>query len=219
MAGSGIGFSDGSGGLVNIGTWPWHTGQSITDFSGGTTLQITGTNGIEFWTDDSVLDGIKYRHLFDCWRKGYTGGLGIRNDSGLFFHHTPVYIGGAGEPNFTYLTSVHPATGDGNTWMLAVDGPALFKEVYVSTGWPDFVFDLNYKLLPLGEVEQFIKTNHHLPGIPSAEEMEKTGVPLGQTEAKMMQKIEELTKYAIQQDKRIERLESEISQLKNQKER
>ena len=83
------------------------------------------------------------------------------------------------------------------------------KEVLVTlTGWPDFVFDKNYKLLPLKEVEHFINTNQHLPNVPSATEVETHGIPLGEMNAVLIQKIEELTLYIIQMEKRLSELES-----------
>ena len=219
MSGSGIGFADVAGGLVTMGTWPFDSSRGMHDFSGGTTLSLTGTNGLEFWSDESRTGGRTYHHLFDCWRPGFLGYGVTRNQYGLFYHRTPVYIGidSVVNTDFTNLLHVNPDIGDGQTWMLAVNGAALFKEAFVSLDWPDFVFQPDYKLPSLRYVEKYIEIYHHLPGVPSASDMAKTGVPLGATEAKMMQKIEELTKYAIEQDKKIEKLEAEMQKLKNQK--
>lgn len=71
----------------------------------------------------------------------------------------------------------------------------------ISTGWPDFVFAPGYKLKPLTEVEQFIADNGHLPDVPSAEEVTANGVALGESQAMLLKKIEELTLYVIQLDK------------------
>jgi Leucine-rich repeat (LRR) protein len=79
-------------------------------------------------------------------------------------------------------------------------------KVYPHNQWADFVFDRNYKLRPLNEVELFIKRNGHLPEIPSAAQVEKEGVDLGAMDAKLLQKIEELTLYIIKQDKEIQEL-------------
>jgi hypothetical protein len=72
--------------------------------------------------------------------------------------------------------------------------------------WADYVFADDYALRPLSEVESFIKKNKHLPEIPSAEEVHKDGVDLAEMDAKLLQKIEELTLYVIEQQKEIERL-------------
>ena len=93
-------------------------------------------------------------------------------------------------------------------YRLAVNGKIRAKEVKVETGWSDFVFEDDYDLPTLAEVEQFIKVNKHLPEIPSAQEVAENGVNLGEMEAKLLQKIEELTLYIIQQEKRIKQLES-----------
>ena len=79
-------------------------------------------------------------------------------------------------------------------------------KVYPHNQWADFVFDNDYKLRPLSEVELFIKNNGHLPEIPSAAQVEKEGVDLGAMDAKLLQKIEELTLYIIKQDKEIQEL-------------
>ncbi|MFD0878370.1 hypothetical protein ACFQ1A_29665, partial [Massilia pinisoli] len=84
----------------------------------------------------------------------------------------------------------------------------------VETGWADYVFDKKFRLKPLEEVERFIEENKHLPDIPSASEIQKNGAKLAELTTKMMQKIEELTLYSIEQNKRIEKLQAELTQLK-----
>ncbi|MEO9964362.1 MAG: hypothetical protein ABJF11_01155 [Reichenbachiella sp.] len=69
--------------------------------------------------------------------------------------------------------------------------------------WPDYVFEESYELSELAEVERFIETNHHLPEIPSAAEVKTDGVKLVEMQAKLLQKIEELTLYLIEQDKKL----------------
>lgn len=79
------------------------------------------------------------------------------------------------------------------------------------TNWPDFVFDDDYNLLSLNEVEDYIKENKHLPAIPSTEEVHANGLDLAQMDAKLLQKIEELTLYVIQQQKEINELKSKLN--------
>lgn len=93
------------------------------------------------------------------------------------------------------------------TYKLAVNGTIRSKEVRVETGWADYVFDKNYRLLPLTEVEQFIKTHNHLPGIASAKEIQEDGLAVGEMQTKMMEKIEELTLYIIDLQKQITQLQ------------
>ena len=87
-------------------------------------------------------------------------------------------------------------------------------KVYPHNQWADFVFDKNYKLRPLSEVELFIKKNGHLPEIPSAAQVEKEGVDLGAMDAKLLQKIEELTLYMIALKKENEQMKQELNTLK-----
>ena len=97
---------------------------------------------------------------------------------------------------------------DNPTYKLSVLGNIRSNEVVVETGWADYVFDKNYLLKPLSDVEEFIQRNKHLPGIPSAAEIQKNGLHLGDTQKKMMEKIEELTLYVIDLKKEIELLKS-----------
>ena len=100
--------------------------------------------------------------------------------------------------------------GNGNVWMkkdLQVDGIVKAPEVLVeSLGGADFVFEDNYHLKDLSEVEAFIKANRHLPEIPSAAEMDETGVNLAEMNKLLLMKVEELTLYSIEQEKKIEML-------------
>ena len=103
---------------------------------------------------------------------------------------------------------------DNPTYKLSVLGNIRSNEVVVETGWADYVFDKKYILKPLGEVEKFIRENKHLPGIPSATEIQKNGLHLGDTQKMMMEKIEELTLYMIEANKKIEKLEKMLIEKK-----
>ncbi|AXT62873.1 hypothetical protein D1816_21870 [Aquimarina sp. AD10] len=100
-------------------------------------------------------------------------------------------------------------TTNPGAWKLAVNGKIRAKEIKVETGWSDFVFYDDYKLPTLKEVEDHIKAKGHLQDIPSAKEVKEKGIFLGEMDAKLLQKIEELTLYTINQEKRINELESE----------
>jgi hypothetical protein len=97
-------------------------------------------------------------------------------------------------------------------YALAVNGDAIFNKVKVKLygTWPDFVFEEKYGLLPIAQLEQFIKTNKHLPNVPSAAEVQKDGIDLGSNQATLLQKIEELTLYLIQQQKQIDELKAQL---------
>jgi len=97
-------------------------------------------------------------------------------------------------------------------YKLAVYGNILCEEVLVRThpNWPDFVFDQDYKLLPLNELESYTKINKHLPEMPTAQEVEKNGVNLGNVSAALLKKVEELTRYIIAQQKEIDYLKAAV---------
>ncbi|KXX71227.1 hypothetical protein [Flammeovirga sp. SJP92] len=103
-------------------------------------------------------------------------------------------------------------------YRLAVDGSIGARSVKVEmNAWPDYVFAEDYDLKPLSEVEAHIKEHKHLPDVPSAQEVEESGVNLGESDAILLRKIEELTLYTIEQDKKIKELEAknkEIEEIK-----
>jgi hypothetical protein len=101
---------------------------------------------------------------------------------------------------------------------LTAAGTLKAKEVQVtSNGWPDFVFDNDYHLPALSEVAQFITENRHLPNVPTAAEVQENGINLGEMNAVLLNKIEELMLYTIEQQKLIEDLQKRFSEFENKK--
>lgn len=91
--------------------------------------------------------------------------------------------------------------------LLAVNGLIHAKEVKVDlVGWPDYVFEKKYNLIPLNQLENKINMLGHLPNFPSAKDVENNGVNLGEMNKKLLEKVEELTLYIIQLNKEIEKL-------------
>ncbi|MDW7691158.1 hypothetical protein R9C00_19600 [Flammeovirgaceae bacterium SG7u.111] len=107
-----------------------------------------------------------------------------------------------------------------NDYKLFVETGIISEKVKVAVkeNWADFVFEENYALPTLSEVESFIQENHHLQDIPSAKEVEANGIDLGEMDAKLLQKIEELTLYTIEQQKEIEALKKKNTELQKQQE-
>ncbi|MBE9492596.1 MAG: hypothetical protein IMY70_06905 [Bacteroidetes bacterium] len=105
-----------------------------------------------------------------------------------------------------------------NGYKLSVDGKVACEEVFVeySGNWPDYVFSPEYNLLNLNELEDHINENNHLPGIPSAEEIEESGFHLAEMQKLVLQKVEELTLYTIEQGKLINDLQNEVNLLKKE---
>ncbi|MCF3107869.1 hypothetical protein LL912_03670 [Niabella sp. CC-SYL272] len=106
-----------------------------------------------------------------------------------------------------------PVTG----YKLAVACNIIAEEVKIklqSSGWPDYVFRPSYRLMPLSQVEHFIKTNGHLPEVPSAREVAENGIEVGANQAVLLKKIEELTLHLIQLEKKVKDLEKEKEGMK-----
>lgn len=105
------------------------------------------------------------------------------------------------------------------TYKLYVEDGILTERVKVavdgSGNWADYVFAPDYKLMPLEEVDDFIQKNKHLPNVPSAEKMAETGIDVATMDAKLMEKIEELTLYMIQMKKEIKTLKKQNETLKS----
>jgi hypothetical protein len=133
------------------------------------------------------------------------------NVSAQYFWLQPRYVNEA----VFYNTVLNPnggSVGIGTTTpseKLSVNGNVRAKKVIVSqTGWPDYVFAPAYKLRPLNELAAFIQKNQHLPDMPSAKDVEEKGISVGDNQALLLKKIEELTLYVID-------LQKQIHQLKN----
>lgn len=113
--------------------------------------------------------------------------------------------------------------GDSNYKLFVASGIRTRKVRVDADEWPDYVFNKNYTLPTLTQVEEYINKNHHLPDVVSAEEVALNGIDLGENQAVLLKKIEELTLYMIQSTKEMENLkqqvkeqDKEISNLKNQ---
>jgi len=108
-----------------------------------------------------------------------------------------------------------PPTG----YTFAVGGKAIAEEIVVKlrADWSDYVFENTYRLPTYGELERYIQAHHHLPDVPSAAEVKDNGVSLGEMNAILLKKIEELTLYILEQNKRISQLERAASGGANDK--
>ncbi|PUZ23919.1 hypothetical protein GA0116948_1083 [Chitinophaga costaii] len=135
------------------------------------------------------------------------------NQSGLTSSGTAYYLGGG----TNYFTG---AIGIGTTapgpYKLAVEGTIGARKIKVTTvnPWADFVFDDDYPLPDLTELKTYIQVNKHLPGIPTTADVQKEGIDVGDMNAKLLQKVEELTLLLIQQNDRIKALEQPLKKIK-----
>lgn len=137
---------------------------------------------------------------------GGIGGFAFYNHDNSGVEKNLMWIQGNG--------SVGIGTTSPGDFKLAVNGKIRTKEVNVSMdNWPDYVFEEDYALNPLSEVESYIKMNKHLPDMPSATEVLKSGVNLGEINSKLLRKIEELTLHMISLSKENEKLKESNARI------
>jgi hypothetical protein len=107
---------------------------------------------------------------------------------------------------------------NGNLYVAGtVNSSEILVQVQNSTGWPDYVFEDNYPLMPLEDLDQFIQTNGHLPGVVTQAEVKEKGVNVGEVSAQLLKKVEELTLYVIDLKKQNDDLSAKVAQLEGQK--
>lgn len=101
-------------------------------------------------------------------------------------------------------------------YRLSVRGDIICEDITLLpfAAWPDYVFEKGYRLRPLSELESFINSNHHLPGIAPARDIEKKGIQLKDMQRQLMEKVEELTLYVIELNKKNDLLQKEVELLK-----
>lgn len=108
--------------------------------------------------------------------------------------------------------------GTTETFRVEANGLTRARKIKVDADvWADYVFEPGYKLMPLSDVESFLKEHKHLPSIPSEKVMLEEGIDLAEMNVKMMEKIEELTLYLIEQNKELEKVKAELETIKQQK--
>jgi hypothetical protein len=185
------------------------------------------TGAIKFLVDDYGLVGIN--------NDSPLGRLTVESQSGVFGNFTSTEKGlvikdgaynsandfeiqsNGGTMKFVVNDDGYVGIGTANpTHTLSVNGTIRAKEVIVNTGWSDFVFEKDYKLMPFHSLEKYIKDNKHLPDIPFASEVENNGISIGEMDSKLLQKIEELTLYMIELNKKVENLQNENNALREQ---
>ncbi|MCR8559926.1 hypothetical protein KXD93_19905 [Mucilaginibacter sp. BJC16-A38] len=107
-------------------------------------------------------------------------------------------------------------TTDPKGYKLAVNGSAIATALWVklNANWPDYVFKTGYRLPALTEIKTYIDANHHLPDVPTEQDVKQNGLNLGEMNRVLLQKVEELTLYMIEQDKKLQQQQKEIDELK-----
>lgn len=163
--------------------------------------------------------GAKVQNYLECTSVLTTYSLKIRNTphvGSLFICNDLVGNGSWTDPSVFSITSGNVRIGTANEYpdyKLAVNGKILCTEMKVKLyeQWPDYVFKPDYKLRTLQEVDQYIQINKHLPELPSAKEVTETGINVGEMNAKLVKKVEELTLYIIALQKEMDQLKTKVS--------
>jgi hypothetical protein len=123
-------------------------------------------------------------------------------------------------PTKTYTNELRVGTTVGATgFILCVGGKAICEEIRVEleAAWPDYVFNKDYNLMKLDDLEKYISQNNHLPGMPSSCEIEENGHHLGAVQTKLVEKTEENTLYILELKQLIDKLNSRIAELEKNK--
>lgn len=205
--------------VANLGnaTNSWHEIATRGDntFTGNQTVQGTLTvNGTQWNNGNMRIADNKYFYIGGTTNSANRTYI-VYNDEykQTFLDYNPQFIIRRNQ------TEVMRLTADGKVGIgywnpkgkLDVNGTIRCKELKVETAnWSDFVFDDNYQLPDLQEVKTHINTHKHLPGIPSESEVVENGINVGEMQAKLLLKIEELTLYVIQQQEQIDDLKSKL---------
>jgi hypothetical protein len=188
-----------------------------TSVTAGTNVTVTGSGSSVSPYVVSAVDTSLYANNGAINSATTTNGNRVvtMNNSNIWFQsaaadtNSKIYIG---------TTATYPST-TGN-YKLYVEGGILTEKVKVAlrstANWADYVFEKNYDLMPLKNVEEYIAIHKHLPGIDSASELAKKGLDLAEMQAKHMAKIEEMMLYIIDQNKTIEKNIKDIEELKKQ---
>lgn len=202
------------GGSINIIENSFYNGNHIKEIRGGSDSgkyvldiyleNINDTTNISITRDDNIDLLAPPRFITSS---NLTGEISISGKViGISSTRHPIYFSNYVGIGTTYTKG----------FKLGVNGKIAAEEVKVALydNWSDFVFKKDYKLPSLNDVENFIEEKGHLKDIPSEKEVYKNGIYLGEMDSKLLQKIEELTLYTIQQEKKIEKIEKENEYLK-----
>lgn len=150
-----------------------------------------GTDQLQFDTHTGAFAMIFLNNDLNTGGIGGASALTLVNESGS---SGPLVLGANGTEAMRITGAGKVGIGTTNPQhTLQVAGTIGAQEVLVTSTGADYVFDPGYRLKPLNEVAAYIEANHHLPDIPSAEEVKEKGMGVGEMEAKLLAKVEELT--------------------------
>lgn len=221
------------------GDYNTFVGTSTGENSGGNSNTFIGNNaGTNSISDDNIYIGNKAGHNYALGNNnicigsnaginalgsnnifiGYYAGHDITESDRLVINNssssTPIIYGDL-STNQIGINTTNLPSGLYEDYKLAVNGKIISsKAKALATGdWPDYVFDDDYQLKELSEVETYITSNKHLEGIPSIDEINEEGYHLEEMDALLLEKIEELTLYTIEKQKKIDVLKKKLNEL------
>lgn len=186
----GVSFNDGTSDRGFLG---W-AGSGIANQAIGVYTPTGGWNTLNVMTNGAIAIGAQATNT--------NAKLDV---TGNIFANNKIVIGMSGLSAADYTSKITP-------YALAVNGDGIFNKVKVKlyATWPDYVFDEKYSLLPLPELEKYIQQHKHLPEVPSAAEIDRDAIDLGSNQVLLLQKIEELTLYTIEQNKQHVALQQQV---------
>jgi hypothetical protein len=168
------------------------------------TTAVPGREGLNFWKP-FLASGTSGNYFMFLANSGKVG-INTDNPTAQLTVNGNMLIG---DPSVVCIPNAN--------YKLFVQTGILTEKVRVavncSANWADYVFAPDYKLMPLPELEKYVNENKHLPNIPSAEEVVKEGMDVGQMTSKLLEKVEEMSLYIIEQNKKIEALEKKVETL------
>lgn len=152
---------------------------------------------------------------------GYAVGNSVRNNNKLIIDNTnlttALIYGDFATDKLGINTKNLPSNLNGedlSSYSLYVEGGLLTEKLRVQPNWADYVFEADYKLMSLENVEKFIEENGHLPNVPSAEAVQQTGIELGDIKRIQQEKIEELTLYIIDLNEQLQLIKAQLAAKK-----
>jgi hypothetical protein len=191
----------------------------VIDSSGNVGIGIaTPSNRLEVVQSNTFSNSNPVTYALDLAQNGaniaiggYSSGSVVQSFNSLPLMLNPVgnnvIINGGGVSNVL----IGETSQVNSSYRLDVNGPVRATGVTVNTTGADFVFDSAYQLTPLDKVEAYIRACHHLPGVATAAQMQKDGMEVGEVTTKLLQKVEELTLYAVVSDRKVSEQELQLS--------
>jgi hypothetical protein len=211
------GFVNTTGVDFKMGTFASNnTGKAIIRVNGGDRLTVAPDGNVGIAT----IDPLARLHIASGQDAGLTNTqngfvmLGAEAGANVVIDNNEIIARNNGAISTLFMQNNGGTVQIGNVavptgYTLSVAGKAICTELRVQlTGaWPDYVFDEKYKLPDFNTLRNYIKENKHLPNIPAAKDIEKSGMEVGDMQLRMMEKIEELTLYVLELEKKVSDME------------